>query len=82
MTVKINARVVNVLLAQRDLDQKQLSELSGVSEQTIVRLLKGLPFTSETLGKIAGALDVNPIDLIDAEGYADPLVVASAASVA
>ena len=79
MTVKINQTALRVFLAQRSMEQKDLAEKSGVSEQTIVRLLKGKPFTSDTLGKLADALGVNPVDLIEAEGYASPLVEAQAA---
>lgn len=78
MTVKINATALKVFLVQRGMEQKDLAEQSGVSEQTIVRLLKGKAFTSDTLGKLAEALNVNPVDLIQSDGHPDPLVEAQA----
>jgi DNA-binding Xre family transcriptional regulator len=77
MTVKINAKFVKQMLLERDMDQQGLAELSQLSEITISRLMQGRPFTSETLGKIARALDCHPVDLIDAKGYSSPHMVAS-----
>lgn len=74
--VKINARFVKQILLNKDLDQRELAKLSGISEPTITRLLHGRPFSSETLGKLAEALDCHPIDLIDANGFDSPHVAA------
>lgn len=79
MTVKINAKFFRQMLAAKDLDQRELSKLSGVSEPTITRLVKGKAFTSETLGKLAEALDCHPVDLIDAEGFPSPHMAAPSA---
>lgn len=72
--VRINAKFVRQVLLDKELDQRELAKISGVSEPTITRLLQGKPFTSDTLGKIAGALGCHPVDLIDAKGYAPPHV--------
>lgn len=72
--VQINAKFVRQMLLDKELDQRELAKISGVSEPTITRLLQGRPFTSDTLGKIADALDCNPVDLIDAKGYPSPHV--------
>jgi len=77
MTVRINAKFVKQMLLERDMDQQGLAGRSELSEITISRLMQGKPFTSETLGKIAKALDCHPIDLIDAKGYPSPHMVAS-----
>jgi DNA-binding Xre family transcriptional regulator len=49
-----------------------------VDRNTIVRLFNGEKFTSETVEKIAKALDCNPIDLMVTEGFPDPHLGASA----
>lgn len=64
------------MLLDKDLDQRELARISGISEPTITRLLQGKPFTSDTLGKLADALDCNPVDLIEARGFVSPHVVA------
>ena len=79
MSVKINARLIRQLLAEKNIDQRTLSKLSGVSEPTITRVMHGKPFSSDTLGSLAAALDCNPRDLIEAPGHVDPLVVAPVA---
>jgi DNA-binding Xre family transcriptional regulator len=70
--LRINARFVKQILLDKDLDQRELAKLSGISEPTITRLLHGRPFTSDTLGKLADALECHPVDLIDAKGFASP----------
>lgn len=79
MSVKINARLIRQLLAEKNIDQRTLSKLSGVSEPTITRVMHGKPFSSDTLSSLAAALDCNPRDLIEAPGHVDPLVVAPVA---
>lgn len=78
MSVKLNAKFVKQMLVEREMDQKGLAELSGLSEITISRLMKGSRFNSETLAKIADALDCHPVDLIEAKGFASPHVGAPA----
>lgn len=70
--VKINSRFVKQILLDREWDQRELAKLSGISEPTITRLLHGKPFTSDTLSRLAEALDCHPIDLIDAKGFSSP----------
>ena len=79
MTVMINAKFVKQMLLERDMDQQALAARSALSEITISRIMRGKPFTSETLGKMAKALDCHPVDLIDAKGYSSPHLVASSA---
>lgn len=76
MNVRLNKKVVKKMLIDLEIDQKDLAERSGLSAITISRLMQGSPFSSETLAKIAHALDCHPIDLIDAKGFASPHVVA------
>lgn len=74
MSVRINAKFVRQMLIERGMDQRMLAEKSNISEPTITRLLQGKPFTSRVLGDMAEALGCHPVDLIDANGAAPPLV--------
>lgn len=70
--VRINAKKVRGFLLDMGWEQKDLARAAGVTEATVSRLLSGGPFTSDTLGKLATALQVNPVDLIDPAGYTAP----------
>lgn len=73
MSIKIDAFKVRVLMLQNGLkDQQQLARSAGLSNHTVGRVLKGEGFASPTLDKLAKALKCHPIDIIAAEGYADP----------
>lgn len=75
--VRINAKFIKQILIDMDIDQQVLAQRSGLSEPTISRIMNGRPFTSETLGKLAKALDCHPVDLIEANGFHSPHVDAS-----
>lgn len=77
-SVTINSVALRVFMARMGINQRELAGLSGISEQTLIRLQDGRPFGSETLGKLADALNVHPADLIDAKGFSSPLVDAQA----
>lgn len=76
MTIKMNARFVRHVLADRDMSARDLAARAGVGEATMYRLMAGAAFTSDTLGKIATALGCHPVDLIEAKGYNYPHLVA------
>lgn len=65
MSVRINSNFVRTRLAQRDMTIGQLADAVGVSSQTIHNLLNGAAFKTETLGRLADALDTTPSRLID-----------------
>ena len=78
VSVRIDAKYVKKLLIDLDWTQRDLARESGLSEPTVYNVLGGKRFTSETLEKLATALGVNPIDLVEAEGYESPHVAAPA----
>lgn len=80
MAVKINKRFVKHMLAEKDMSLRDLSQACGIGEATIYRVVNGGTFQSVTLGRLAEALQCSPVDLIDVEGFANPLVVAPAAA--
>jgi len=74
--LKINSRFVKEMLFRTGMDQRTLAETAGISEPTMIRLMQGKPFTSETLGKLAEALECSPVDLLDVSEYASPHLAA------
>lgn len=73
--VKINKKVVEQLMFDKRMNQTKLIKASKISKPTIIRLMNGFSFDSETLGKLALALECSPVDLIDPEGYPAPHLV-------
>jgi len=58
-------RSIRIALAERDLNQKQLSELSGVSMVTISQTISGQTKpTMRTIEKLASALGMTSAELV------------------
>ncbi len=74
MGLRIDERRVKMFMAIRGIEtQEQLAKLAGLHPTTLVKIFKGRNFSSETLEKLAAALECNPLDLLAVEGYPDPL---------
>ncbi len=58
------SETLQVLLAERSLTQAQLARLAGIDAGTVGRLLHGGHCSTETLVKIARALEVELADLV------------------
>ncbi|WP_288936052.1 helix-turn-helix domain-containing protein [uncultured Acidaminococcus sp.] len=66
MNVKVKTLIQ--AMALKKFNQNQLAKRSGVSRNTINGMLKGKKTTNiDTLGKIATALEISPLELIDAD---------------
>lgn len=73
MQVRIDERRVKQFMLMAGIDtQLELARRSKLDKQTITRALNGDPFRSDTLSKLAEALNVHPMDLIAAEGFPAP----------
>lgn len=70
---------MRVRMAERQISQRELARLTGLSVGTIGAAYRGEPVVFDTLAKIATELDCNPIDLIVTEGFVAPLVAAPSA---
>lgn len=71
--LQVNERTVRILMAAKGIkDAEELAKLAGFSGQTMRNLLEGRDFRSSTLKDLAEALNVNPLDLLDVEGYPAP----------
>lgn len=75
--VRLNAKFIRHMLAERNISARELASTADIGEATMYRLLNGAKFNSGTLGKLAEALGCHPVDLVDAEGYSSPHLVAS-----
>jgi DNA-binding Xre family transcriptional regulator len=74
--VKINKSFVRTLLGSRGMSLRDLAGQTDIGEATLYRVMNGSAFTSDTLGRLAEALECSPVDLIDSGGYVPPLVAA------
>lgn len=73
--VRIDKHKVKVLMALRNIDtQRELVKRSGLHESTVIKVLNGEGFKSETLERLAGALECSPMDLLRVDGYPSPLM--------
>lgn len=64
--MRVNTSYLFVLIAGQKLTLAQLSKSSGVSRTTIWKVLNGkVQPNTDTIGKIAAALEVSPADIIE-----------------
>lgn len=67
MSDKVKLRLKEIL-EQRQMTQKELSEISGLSQNAVSYLVRGTAYIRmETLEKLCTALNVTPSDLIEYE---------------
>lgn len=76
-TLRIKGNVVKALAASRGWTMLDLASQAGLGEATVYRMVSGAAFTSETLEKLANALQCNPLDLLEVGMFPPPLVGAS-----
>jgi len=65
--VKISKAKLNVALARKQWNQRDLRDNAVVSAQTILNLNKGKTVMPATVGKIAAALGVDVTEIIEDE---------------
>jgi DNA-binding Xre family transcriptional regulator len=82
VALKMDTDMIRHLMVDRGIEsQAELARKANMSQVTLVSILKGGAFTLESLEKLAGALAVNPLDLLIAEGYPAPQPSAQAPGV-
>lgn len=75
--LRLDASKVRLLMLNRGMvNQKELADLAGVSENTISAAMRGGVVTGKTVASIAVALEASVIDVIDTSGFAAPLLAA------
>lgn len=66
--MKIDIKKFELLLAEKCIETRELSKISGLAETTITRIKKGQQNAKPvTIGKIARALNVDVTDLLQTE---------------
>ena len=64
----IDRKKFDLAMAKKCINLKELKDLAHISNSTISKVLAGnIPLQPKTLGKIAKAVDVEPIELIQDE---------------
>lgn len=66
--MKISKSKLNIALARKQWNQRNLRDNAIVSAQTILNLNKGKSVMPATVGKIAAALGVDVTEIIEDEG--------------
>ena len=62
--MRINANKLRIVMSERQIESRELSVASNISESTIKRAYRGGEMRSTTIGKIAAALGVPAESLI------------------
>ena len=65
--MKISKSKLNIALARKQWNQRDLRENSVVSSQTTLNINKGKPVMPATVGRIAAALGVDVTEIIEEE---------------
>jgi len=66
--MRIDKRKLDIALARKHWNQRDLRNNAIVSAQTILNLNKGKSVLPATVGKIAAALGVDVTDIVDEDG--------------
>ena len=66
--MKISKSKLNIALARKQWNQRDLRDYAIVSAQTLLNLNKGKSVMPATVGKIAAALGVDVTEIIEDEG--------------
>lgn len=73
MEIKFDERKIKMRMAFLEIDsQKELAERAGIAQGTMVRILNGGTFNSQTLQAICNALRCSPNDILE---YPTPLPI-------
>lgn len=68
--MKISKEKLNIAMANKCLNARELAKVTGIAESTIVRIKRGFPASTKTIGTIAKALDVDVTEIIIDEAAA------------
>lgn len=63
--MRVNRSKLELIMAKKDMNQKKLAEVSGVSRQSLSYTMNGRSCRPELLGKISKALGVEPEEIIE-----------------
>lgn len=64
--MKINKTKMATCMLRRGFStQKELAKKSGLNENTVSNLMRGLPGKLETVGRLAKALGIDPVEILE-----------------
>jgi DNA-binding Xre family transcriptional regulator len=71
MDIQFDEKKIKIRMAHLEIDsQKELAERAGIAQGTLVRILNGGTFNSQTLQSLCNALHCSPNDILE---YTTPL---------
>lgn len=65
--MKANKKALQLAMARACAGRKEISERAGMSEMTVKNVLDGRSVRPATLGKVARALGVDPLEIMEQE---------------
>lgn len=65
--MKANKKVVQLAMARACLSRRELAEKAGIPEPTLQRVINHRSVRPATLGKVARALGVDPLEIMEQE---------------
>lgn len=65
--MKLNKNKILILMAEKDLSQKDLALISGMSASTVNTLVNGKSGSMKSMVRIAKSLNTNVLDLLEKE---------------
>ena len=65
--MKANKKALLLAMARACVGRKEISEKAGMSEMTMKNVLDGRSVRPATLGKVARALGVDPLEIMEQE---------------
>ena len=65
--MKINKKALSLAMARACLNRRELAEKAGVSEPTLQGVITRRSVRPATLGKVARALGVDPLEIMEQE---------------
>lgn len=65
--MKANKKALQLAMARACVGRKEISEKAGMPEMTVKNVLDGRSVRPATLGKVARALGVDPLEIMEQE---------------
>ena len=65
--MKVNKKALLLAMARACVGRKEISEKAGMPEMTVKNVLDGRSVRPATLGKVARALGVDPLEIMEQE---------------
>lgn len=66
--MKVNKKALYLAMARACLSRRELSEKAGIPEPTLQGVINHRSVRPTTLGKVARALGVDPLEIMEQEG--------------